>query len=239
MNTIVSAHVNTDVMVEKLRDEIIETEKSRSDLIKWKIILIAAIGAAALGVGVELKPDVRAPVALLALVPFVCLYVDAACFHLDLRILAIAAFLRTRLPEEDPASIYELGITQERDAFNLESVALRYTTLGLCLLLIIIGWPGALNEFMPLVHVEVASTATAAVPTQIPTNAPAGAATPVVTILYPARVSNALQTAGWLGLLAEVGLLRRFKRQRKSFDEARRPASPPSSQQPPSGLTTP
>ena len=51
-----------------------------------------------------------------------------------LRILAIAAFLRTRLPEQDPASIYELGITMEREAFNSESVALRYTTLGLCLL---------------------------------------------------------------------------------------------------------
>ena len=222
MNTIVNAGVNTDVVVGKLRDEIIETEKSRSDLIKWKIILIAATGAAALGVGVELRPDVRAPVALLALVPFLCLYVDAVCFHLDLRILAIAAFLRTRLPEQDPASIYELEITNEREAFDLESVALRYTTLGLCVLLIILGWPGVLNRFMPLVHGQVASNMTAAAPTLISTDFSAEAATPVVTIQYPRAVSVALLAAGVLGLLFEAWLLYRFKRQRKTFDGVQR-----------------
>ncbi len=34
-----------------LRDEIIESQKARADLFKWKIILVAAIGAAVLGVG--------------------------------------------------------------------------------------------------------------------------------------------------------------------------------------------
>ena len=30
-------------MIEKLRDEIIESEKARTELMKWKLILVAAI----------------------------------------------------------------------------------------------------------------------------------------------------------------------------------------------------
>jgi hypothetical protein len=33
----------------ELRDEIIESQKARTDLFKWKIILVAALGAIALG----------------------------------------------------------------------------------------------------------------------------------------------------------------------------------------------
>ena len=31
-------------MIEKLRDEIIESHKARTELMKWKLILVAAIG---------------------------------------------------------------------------------------------------------------------------------------------------------------------------------------------------
>jgi hypothetical protein len=35
--------------LEKLRDEILQTENTRSDLLKWKLGLVGAIGAAGLG----------------------------------------------------------------------------------------------------------------------------------------------------------------------------------------------
>ena len=85
-----------------LRDEIIESQKARADLFKWKIILVAAIGAAVLGVGDPLggsahpTPDDMASKReyLLCLVPLVCVYTDILCAHMNLRIRVIGQFLR-------------------------------------------------------------------------------------------------------------------------------------------------
>ncbi len=56
-----------------LRDEIIESEKARADLMKWKFIAVAAIGAAALGVCVTGSTGDK-PEYLMCLVPLVCVY---------------------------------------------------------------------------------------------------------------------------------------------------------------------
>ena len=81
-----------------LREEIIETHKMRADLLNWKIILVAAIDAV-LGIG---DAGLHAPGTsgsdalhyLLCLIPLVCLYTDALCLHENIRIRAIASFLR-------------------------------------------------------------------------------------------------------------------------------------------------
>jgi len=84
-----------------LRDEIIESQKARADLFKWKIILVAAIGAAVLGVGDPLAGKTAGPddlvskrEYLLCLVPLVCVYTDILCAHMNLRIRVIGQFLR-------------------------------------------------------------------------------------------------------------------------------------------------
>jgi hypothetical protein len=86
-----------------LRDEIIESQKARADLFKWKIILVAAIGAAVLGVGDPLagtgarsgqEEIVSKREYLLCLVPLVCVYTDILCAHMNLRIRVIGQFLR-------------------------------------------------------------------------------------------------------------------------------------------------
>src|SRR6476620_5919020 len=85
-----------------LRDEIIESQKARADLFKWKIILVAAIGAAVLGVAYPLGETARAGQDelvtkreyLLCLVPLVCVYTDILCAHMNLRIRVIGQFLR-------------------------------------------------------------------------------------------------------------------------------------------------
>ncbi|MCS6289101.1 MAG: hypothetical protein H8K10_09020 [Nitrospira sp.] len=124
-------------MIDKLRDEIIESEKARTDMMKWKLILVAAIGAASLGIGSSASPAGH-PWVLLALVPFVCLYVDALCFHTEIRIMSVAQFLRTRAADSVERQ-YEEYCTQNRSHFSLEAFALLVTTVGLSGLVLVIG----------------------------------------------------------------------------------------------------
>ena len=83
----------------ELREEIVESEKARVDLLKWKIILIATLGAVALGFESTAPAGAAAASApsfsheyLLCLIPLVCLYVDLLCSHLNLRIMVIAHY---------------------------------------------------------------------------------------------------------------------------------------------------
>ena len=123
------------MLMDKLRDEIIESEKTRNDLLKWKLILVAALGAAGLGIGSQGAKDL---VVLLALVPVVCLYVDALCFHAELRILAIASFLRM-LPATELERQYENHCKANRRHFSLEGWALLGTTVALSLAVFVVG----------------------------------------------------------------------------------------------------
>ncbi len=75
---------------QRMREEIIEAENARIDLLKWKIIGVAAIGGAALGVG----PGTSSKDLLLCLIPLICLYVDLICSHLNLRIMVIGSYFR-------------------------------------------------------------------------------------------------------------------------------------------------
>jgi hypothetical protein len=55
-------------MIDKLRDEIIESQKAKTDLLKWKLILVAGIGAAVLGFGSSSQSQMHKPGLLLALI---------------------------------------------------------------------------------------------------------------------------------------------------------------------------
>jgi hypothetical protein len=74
----------------QLVQEIIENEKARLELFKWKIILVAGLGAAASGL-VGAKPI--HPVLSAALIPYVCIYVDLLAEDLTLRIAVVARYL--------------------------------------------------------------------------------------------------------------------------------------------------
>jgi hypothetical protein len=117
--------------VEKLRDEIRQAENTRSDLLKWKLGLVGAIGAAGLGFAgsIELR---HADLVLCALPP-VAVYVDLLALHLTLRIMVIGAFFRTAGAAEAPAyQGYEEFAHNARSAFELEDWALFYSTYALC-----------------------------------------------------------------------------------------------------------
>lgn len=117
--------------VSSLRTQIIETQKIRSDLMKWKLVLVSGLGAA--GIGLE-KFNITQQIILLALIPLVCVYVDAMCAHLSLRILLIGEFIATYDPlndDEKCAQSYECFIRQKPQSYGLEEFALRWSTIFL------------------------------------------------------------------------------------------------------------
>ena len=75
--------------MDALRPELIETQKIRSDLMKWKLLIVSGIGGAALGFsGSNGNAPTGAHLAL-AIIPIACFYVDLLCRHLSLRNKAI------------------------------------------------------------------------------------------------------------------------------------------------------
>ncbi|MGB5423088.1 MAG: hypothetical protein WBN03_13080 [Desulfobacterales bacterium] len=90
--------------MQELRNELSGAQKAQIDLIKWKLILIAPIGATGLGLtGANNFPYVEL---ILCLVPLVCLYADIAYYQQSLIIFVISKFFS--LQEKTPTySEYE------------------------------------------------------------------------------------------------------------------------------------
>ncbi|MGB5714946.1 MAG: hypothetical protein WBM44_29005, partial [Waterburya sp.] len=140
--------------METFRQEIIETQKARSDLLKWKLIISASLGAVGLGINISLDSNgsnADSPIDLaFCLIPFVCAYVDLLCYHLNLRMFVINKFfarLEVNKPKknnEEWQSWRDIYLFQEyektcgevRDAFHLESLALKWSTIILSLIVI-------------------------------------------------------------------------------------------------------
>jgi hypothetical protein len=135
-------NASKSALVDKLRDEIIESQKARADLSKWKLILIAAIGGAALGLGEKADPagaaTTRGILALFALLPLACLYVDVVCIHNDLRMMVIGRFLRMETASD--VGRYEEFCEKFRRVFGLENFALTGTTVVISAVVAAIGF---------------------------------------------------------------------------------------------------
>lgn len=97
----------TPQLLSALRAELIETEKTGADFVKWKLIAVAAVASLALGVGQQRNGD-PPPRALICLIPLICAYVDLMSADLAVRILSIAAFLRSE------GDVYEQWVQQRR-----------------------------------------------------------------------------------------------------------------------------
>ncbi|MEH2272709.1 MAG: hypothetical protein V7K68_30520 [Nostoc sp.] len=131
-------------MMEAFKNEIIEAEKGRTDLLKWKLILVAALGAIGLGISnpsSTSKPMLSLHLAL-CLIPLVCVYVDLLCKHLQMRILVISEFFqnseyRNNADEDSCFYLYERFCDQVRSVFNLEDWAQQWSTQFLSVLVIV------------------------------------------------------------------------------------------------------
>ena len=146
-DTVTTVHSTTDMdgasmtdLVSCLRNEIVASENARLDFIKWKIVLIAALGAVGLGLASDTK--VAAP-AVLGFIPIACAYVDVVCAHVNFRILLIAHFLRTggkaNRPPDSATADYEALCEEQRGGFRLGSVVLVGTTIAMSLLVALVA----------------------------------------------------------------------------------------------------
>lgn len=121
-------------IIGKLRDEILNSQKSRLDLFRWKIVLVAGLGATAIG----LVPNNPGRIEIVGLVPWVCVLVDVVCYHTELGIMLIAAFFR-QLPPAEPAKDYENFCQANRDIFSLEGSMIAWTTVLPCIAVLAVG----------------------------------------------------------------------------------------------------
>ncbi len=136
-------------MIRDFRIEIVEAQKGRTDLLKWKLILVAALGTLGLGINgfsKDAKPALSLDLAL-CLVPLVCVYVDLLCKHLQMRILVIGNFFqnhkkdkkdkkdKTLSSEELCIREYENFCQDVRSAFDLEDWAQEWSTVFLSILI--------------------------------------------------------------------------------------------------------
>ncbi len=127
-------------MMEAFKNEIVEAEKGRTDLLKWKLILVAALGA--IGLGISNPSSTAKPILslhlTLCLIPLVCVYVDLLCKHLQMRILVISAFFQKNNADETSCFYsYESFCEQARPVFELEDWAQQWSTQFLSVLIIV------------------------------------------------------------------------------------------------------
>jgi predicted ATPase len=134
-------------MLEAFRNEIVEAEKGRMDLLKWKLLLIAGLGTVGFGLSSSGKStsSVLSPHLLLCLIPLVCIYVDSLCQHLQMRILVISEFFRNYKYQGRDIDMmrfraYEKFCHDARLVFLLEDLAQHILTIFFSLLILVIAF---------------------------------------------------------------------------------------------------
>jgi hypothetical protein len=127
-----------------LRTEIVESQKARIDLLKYKLLAVAALGAFGLGAGHGDASSMSSMyIYSFCFIPFVCVYIDLLCFHNTLRILVIGKYLQSACA--DP---YERFISEHLDTFHqrrkgfffeMEDWALQWSSVALSIILALFG----------------------------------------------------------------------------------------------------
>lgn len=154
-------------MIRDFRIEIVEAEKGRTDLLKWKLILVATLGAIGLGIKGTDKTETLPSLSLslvLCLIPLVCVYVDLLCKHLQMRILVIGNFFQTHRKEDKNLSgedlcihEYEKYAEKVREVFDLEDWAQNWSTYIFSALIIVAAFfiKEGSEYCLPLIHKSI------------------------------------------------------------------------------------
>jgi hypothetical protein len=134
-----------------LRAELIEAQKARNDLMKWKLLTVAGIGGAALGFSDKGPSNAHFALAIL---PLACAYVDLLCRNLSLRTKAIGLFVEHGEHEIAPLRAYEKFYRDIHDSvwnrLSLESWALRWSTVFISLAIVPVGILTGRSGWTPL-----------------------------------------------------------------------------------------
>jgi hypothetical protein len=216
-------------MSEVFRSEIIANQKSRIDLIQWKLVIVAAVFAWSLNKGGN-----QFSFWAICLVPFICLFVDCQCFHINLRTLVIGQFLRLYdpKPESTDQTEYEKfvqGLRTEhglKHMFELEQGVLAWSTIALCVGIALCPTVLDSGSVSPDIHPSTvalqgeAERSPARIGPSLPPEAPlasgnqAGSAT---TFAPKEFGKTACRISGALGLLLSIGLTLRYETLKKKL----------------------
>lgn len=128
--------------MDSLKQELLQSQKTRDGMMKWKLVLVSAIGAAALGFS-QKSPVPHADLAL-CLIPFACAYVDLLCRNLSIRTKLISRFLsfESERSADSPEARFEAfyaHFDKARRHDALEGLALVYSTVALSLAIVPVG----------------------------------------------------------------------------------------------------
>ena len=127
--------------------EIIESQKARSDLLKWKVVVVGALAATGLGLVKTRGPGQRYADLVLCAIPIIAAYIDLLCRHLSLRILVIGAYRRKARVRDEYEDFAELA--RNRNAFQLEDAAVLFSSLLFSLALMATAPPLGLEPKLP------------------------------------------------------------------------------------------
>jgi hypothetical protein len=127
--------------MDTLRNELIESQKVRTDLLKWKLLIVSGVAGAALGFSGD-KPS-RAHLAL-TILPLACAYVDLLCRHLSLRNKAIGIFIEKSTTHSsahlrDCEAFYADLSRSAWESHSLESLALLGLTAFVSIAVVPVG----------------------------------------------------------------------------------------------------
>ncbi len=110
-----------------LRNEIVESQKTQAEFLKWKLIAVAAVSSISLGFNGKARGNPVVQQLLLCSIPLICAYVDFISLHVMIRIVTIGTYLQ-KIGSEYEAFVF---LTRERGAnpFFFETLALHGSSL--------------------------------------------------------------------------------------------------------------
>jgi hypothetical protein len=124
---------------EWLRNEIVESEKTQADFLKWKFILIAAVGSVSLGFTSSTTSSTEGAQFLLCLVPLLCAYVDLVSLHIMGRITTLGNYLK-RTGDFYEEFVFTIRSRTGTSPYAFEALALHGSSIALNLILIGMGF---------------------------------------------------------------------------------------------------
>ena len=128
--------MDTPEVLGALRNEIVESQKTQAEFLKWKLIAVGAVSSISLGfTPVETdRVNPRGLELLLCAIPLICAYIDFVSLHIMIRIVTIGTYLKKI------GSDYErfVFLSRERGAnpFIFETAALHGSSFVFNLVLI-------------------------------------------------------------------------------------------------------
>ena len=135
--------------MDTLRNELIQSQKVRSDLLKWKLLIVSGVGGAALGFSGRNPSSAHLALAVL---PLACAYVDLLCRHLSLRNKVIGLFFREYSHSSPDLRNYESfykNVNKAWGASSLESLALLGLTAFVSIVIVPVGILSGDNSWAP------------------------------------------------------------------------------------------